>query len=404
MAMSITVAVSAPIQAGLPAPLAGGETKLAGVLPAVESAMLRELIRAGVSDRVVLIEAATNGHLTLARVSFTYSLARSPEPLVALLLRATAIARASLASSPSLDQVHLSGFYQEQGPFDGNRRDATFTAAYRRQDLPGLPNLTRMWMHPALEQANPDALASRAARSAEIARLGVQLETQPAFSGTEGETSADLERRLEGLKRGGLRIGVLYRGSPKQRDLALTFDDGPEPLYTTLLLDTLSRLGLKATFFLIGERVEQFPYLARDIVEAGHELGNHSFHHRNLTRLEPVQVDEELQSTQVAIERATGVTPRFFRPPGGRYNATTLRVAAARRLITIFWTDDPGDYLLFRERVLKMRLLGRVGNGGILLLHTGVDQTIQVLPEATQVLRDRGYALGPVSTLLRTAP
>jgi len=129
--------------------------------------------------------------------------------------------------------------------------------------------------------------------------------------------------------------------------------------------------------------------------------GNHSFHHRNLTRLEPVAVDDELLAAQIAIQTATGQTPRYFRPPGGRYNSSVLRIAASRRLITVFWTDNPADYMLFRESVLQARLLGRVGNGGILLLHIGVDQTIQILPEALRILRSRGFSIGPVSMLLK---
>ncbi len=381
-----------------------GEPKLAGVLPFVESAILRELTRTGLLDRIILIEAATNGRLTIARISFTYGLVGVQDPLLTLTQRAAAIGRAAFTGVPALDQVHLQGFYLEEGYFDGNRRDPTFTAALHRRDLPALIQPARMWMHPALLQVNPEALTARQARRAEVARMTLRLESEPAFSGTVGETAAELEQRLEGLRRGGLRVGTLYRGDPQRRELALTFDDGPEPLYTTLLLDTLDQLGLKATFFLVGQRVEQFPYLARDIAAAGHEFGNHSFHHRNLTRLEPVEVDEELLATQVAIQRATGVTPRYFRPPGGRYDTTVLRVAASRRLITVFWTDNPGDYLQYRERTLEARLLGRVGGGGILLLHTGIDQTIQILPETTRILRGRGFGLGSVSMLLKPGP
>lgn len=401
----VTMAAAAPLPTG-PSAVSpqNGEPKLAGVLPPAEAGIVRELSRSGFADRVVLIEAATNGRLTIARISFTYGLVGVQDPIVALMQRAAAIGRAAFAGVPGLDQVHLQGFYLEQGYFDGNRRDPTFTAAFQRRDLPALTNPARMWMHPALLQVNPEALTAQQARRAEVARMTLRLESEPAFSGTVGETAAELERRLEGLRRGGLRVGALYRGDPQRRELALTFDDGPEPLYTTLLLDTLDRLGLKATFFLIGQRVEQFPYLARDIAAAGHEVGNHSFHHRNLTRLDPVEVDEELLATQVAIQKATGLTPRYFRPPGGRYNATVLRVAASRRLTTVFWTDNPGDYLQYRERTLEARLLGRVGGGGILLLHTGIDQTIQILPETTRILRGRGFALGPVSMLLKPAP
>ncbi len=401
----VTMAAAAPLPM---APSAvspqNGEPKLAGVLPRVESGIVRELSRSGFADRVVLIEAATNGRLTIARISFTYGLVGVQDPLVALMQRAVAIGRAAFAGVPGLDQVHLQGFYLEQGYFDGNRRDPTFTAAFQRRDLPGLTNPARMWMHPALLQVNPEALTAQQGRRAEVARMTLRLESEPAFSGTVGETAAELERRLEGLRRGGLRVGTLYRGDPQRRELALTFDDGPEPLYTTLLLDTLDQLGLKATFFLIGQRVEQFPYLARDIAAAGHEFGNHSFHHHNLTRLDPVEIDEELLATQVAIQKATGLTPRYFRPPGGRYNTTVLRVAASRRLITVFWTDNPGDYLQYRERTLEARVLGRIGGGGILLLHTGIDQTIQILPETTRILRGRGFTLGRVSMLLKPAP
>ncbi len=400
-----TMAAAAPFStAPSPASPPYGEPNLAGVLPSVESAILRELTRDGLVERIALIEAATNGRLTIARISFAYGLAGPADPLAALMHRTAAIGRAAFASVPALDQVHLQGFYLEQGYFDGNRRDPTFTAAFQKRDLPTLTNPARMWMHPALLQVSPEALAAQQARRAEVARLTLRLESEPAFSGTAGETAAELEHRLEGLRRGGLHVGTLYRGDPRRRELALTFDDGPEPLYTTLLLDTLDQLGLKATFFLIGQRVEQFPYLARDIVAAGHELGNHSFHHRNLARMNPVQVDEELLATQVAIEQATGVTPRYFRPPGGRYNATVLRVAASRQLITVFWTDNPADYLQFPERTLEARVLGRVGGGGILLLHTGIDQTIQILPETTRILHSRGFVLGPVSMLLRPAP
>ena len=107
--------------------------------------------------------------------------------------------------------------------------------------------------------------------------------------------------------------------------MALTFDDGPFPIYTTLLLDTLDRLHLTATFFLIGEQVEQYPYFAQAIARAGHEIGNHSFHHPNLTQLAAQAVEDELRRTQEVITAVTGQTPRYFRPPGGDYNDTVLR-------------------------------------------------------------------------------
>jgi peptidoglycan/xylan/chitin deacetylase (PgdA/CDA1 family) len=401
LVLIVSVPPAAPGPAPTPTPAVQALPRLAGVLPPVEAAILREFARAGLADRVVRIEAATNDRLTLARVSFTYGLRGVPDPLTALTQHVTAMARTALTGVPRLDGIHFQGFYHEAGWFNGRRRDPTFTAAYDRRDLPGLANTDRVWIHPALATVSPEALGAHTAARASLAQVAAELELSPAFAGTVTETERELTQRLEGLRRGGVRQGVLYRGDPDRRELALTFDDGPEALYTTLLLDTLDRLRLRATFFLVGQRVEQFPYLARDIARAGHELGNHSFFHRRLPSLRPEEIDEEIQATQAVVRRVTGLTPRFFRPPGGRYNAMVLRVAAARHLVTVFWTDDPADYAQPGEDVLRLRVLGRVTNGGILLLHTGIDQTIQVLPAVTGRLRERGFSLGPASMFLR---
>lgn len=152
--------------------------------------------------------------------------------------------------------------------------------------------------------------------------------------------------------------------------------------------------------FLVGHRVQQYPYFARAIIARGHDPANHTFHHANLTRLSPAEVADEIASTQDVISSVTGRLPRYFRPPGGDYNATVLRVAANLGLVTVFWTDDPADYALLGPQVLETRLLGRISNGGILLLHQGVEDTIRILPAVAEILGRRGYAIVDVRTLV----
>jgi peptidoglycan/xylan/chitin deacetylase (PgdA/CDA1 family) len=209
--------------------------------------------------------------------------------------------------------------------------------------------------------------------------------------------------RLRGHLLGQRVGGKLYRGSPRRRAVALTFDDGPTPLYTSLLLDTLNRLRLHATFFLVGRRVEQYPYFASAVVQAGHELGNHSYAHRSLVGLPPDRVRGDLQRAQRVLLRATGRTPKLFRPPGGRYDRTVVEVASDLGMLTVLWTDDPGDYEGLGIRRLQTRLLSRVYSGGILLLHQGVPDTVRVLPTAWQVLQRHGYAVTTVTGLFPAA-
>jgi len=193
---------------------------------------------------------------------------------------------------------------------------------------------------------------------------------------------------------------VIFRGDPSRREVAITFDDGPFPIYTTLLLDTLARLGIKATFFLVGEQVQHYPYLAQATVRAGHEIGNHTFHHVRLSQLPEQQIEDEITRAQEVITEVTGVRPRYFRPPGGKFAFPVLRAASALGLTTVFWTANSGDYEHPGMAVLEGKILGRVGSGGILLLHEGVAQTIRVLPHATAMLRQRGLTPTSLSDLL----
>jgi peptidoglycan/xylan/chitin deacetylase (PgdA/CDA1 family) len=370
-----------------------------GRLPDAETIVWHGLTRAGNATGVAAVEVLTNGRLTIAGIKLTYRLLGVSDPAGRLRRRAAAAAAAAFTAVPALDQVHVSGFYLEDGVFDYRRRDVTFSAAFRRQDLADLA-AARFWVHPALQAATVDERI----RMLETRRYPPEpgrAAPEPAgvFAGIATEWPGPAQRLETPMRR--LPTRVIFRGSPTARAVALTFDDGPDPIYTTLLLDTLDHLGLRATFFLIGDRVEAFPYFARDIAAAGHELGNHSFHHVNLARLPLLDLDREIGATQQIIEQTTGAAPRYFRPPGGHYNRGVLQTASAHGLTTVFWTDNPADYTLAGTAALQAKLLGRASNGGIILLHQGVDEMLRVLPHAVDALRQRGLAVVPIGALPR---
>jgi peptidoglycan-N-acetylglucosamine deacetylase len=198
-----------------------------------------------------------------------------------------------------------------------------------------------------------------------------------------------------------LHYAKLIRGDQQKRDIALTFDDGPHPAYTPQLLAILKRYDVKATFFVVGEMALKNPELIRAEKAAGHELGNHTFHHVNLTKIPISEVAIEWQACQDAIKSITGDTMRFCRPPGGDYDAQVIQSAMALHLTTVLWTDDPGDYASPGAQVIEVRILAQrnIENGGIILLHDGVQQTVDVLPQIIENLRARGFRFVTLSQM-----
>ena len=125
---------------------------------------------------------------------------------------------------------------------------------------------------------------------------------------------------------------------------ALTFDDGPHAQGTPAVLDVLADAHVSATFFLVGEQIARNPSLPREIVAAGHGIGLHCDRHRNLLRLAPWQVREDIARAQAAIEDTTGLTPALYRPPYGVLNATALKLARERGWRTLLWSQWGRDW------------------------------------------------------------
>lgn len=196
-------------------------------------------------------------------------------------------------------------------------------------------------------------------------------------------------------------FGSVLRTIPGQgRRVALTFDDGPNPGATPLILDALASEGVPATFFVLGKAAERWPDLVRRAAGEGHQIGNHGYAHRKLHLRPPAEVRRDLELGTSAIERACGVRPRFFRAPHGFRNPWVTPIARSLGQRTVGWTlgvwdsDRPGVGEIAR------RVLEGVRPGTIVLLHDGdgydLDgdrvQTARALPAIIEELRRRGYS------------
>jgi peptidoglycan/xylan/chitin deacetylase (PgdA/CDA1 family) len=191
--------------------------------------------------------------------------------------------------------------------------------------------------------------------------------------------------------------------------VALTFDDGPDPVHTPRVLELLGRAHVRGTFFLVGERAVRAPEVARAIVAAGHELGNHTWSHRSLWVCSPRETEREIRRGDEAIASITGRRPRYFRPPWGMVNLAMFPVL--RRLGTpcVFWSLQTEGLRRCPPDRMVDRMIRGVRPGTIVDLHDadGVPgaggRLIQALPTMLEGLRAEGYELVSLGELLAGA-
>jgi peptidoglycan/xylan/chitin deacetylase (PgdA/CDA1 family) len=190
---------------------------------------------------------------------------------------------------------------------------------------------------------------------------------------------------------------VLKRGNAARAEIALTFDDGPYPPFTAQILDTLRSYNVSATFFCIGQQVQQFPELVEQAHRAGHLVENHTWSHRALpTLVNEQEIAGELARCSEAIRGAAGVQPGFFRPPQGEYDEQVLSHARAFGLITTLWDSNPCDWMQPPPDAdsIARHVIEHARNGSIVLLHDGGgdrSQTVAALPRIIQELMQQKY-------------
>jgi peptidoglycan/xylan/chitin deacetylase (PgdA/CDA1 family) len=197
----------------------------------------------------------------------------------------------------------------------------------------------------------------------------------------------------------------ICRGDHSRRCVALTFDDGPDARSTPALLDWLRETGVAAAFFCVGKRVAANPELAARIVREGHLLENHSFAHSNFTNFFGVaRLRREMEQTQSAIQEATGVAPKLFRPPMGLSNPRVFRAARSLGLTVVGWSARGLDTKLTEPERIAARITRRLGPGAIILLHDGnipAERLVVTVKLLLAKLRERGYEVVRLDRMLK---
>lgn len=160
-------------------------------------------------------------------------------------------------------------------------------------------------------------------------------------------------------------------GAPALKQIALTYDDGPNDPHTLKLMDVLEKDGVRATFFLIGRYVDRRPDIVRDLLQAGHVLGNHTYTHPHLALSGAVQTRIQLEECQRAIQDATGESPRLFRPPFGGRRPHTFRIARSLGLEPVMWNVTSWDWKVPPAAKIVETCSRRMRGGDVILLHDG---------------------------------
>lgn len=183
--------------------------------------------------------------------------------------------------------------------------------------------------------------------------------------------------------------------------IAITFDDGPHGTNTPRLLDMLKQRKLRATFFMVGQCVAEYPAIVKRMVAEGHEVANHSWSHPQLSSMTEASVREQLQKTHDAIIAACGVAPKTMRPPFGAFTARQRAWSHGEwGYRCILWDVDPLDWKVRNAEHVKNEILKRAVPGSIILAHDIHKTTIDAMPETLDGLLAKGFKFATVTELL----
>ncbi len=193
-----------------------------------------------------------------------------------------------------------------------------------------------------------------------------------------------------------------------EKVVALTFDDGPNPVYTEKILAVLAEEQVQATFFVVGEQARKHPALVRKTAQAGHEIGNHSDRHGDVMRMSRAELSDDLARANQAIAQATGRPPRYFRPPHGFRDPLVLAEAERQGLTLVNWSVICRDWMNPGVDVLVERVQQAVAPGAIILLHDGDglkqasprEQTVEATRVIIRSLKAQGYRFVTLSEVL----
>jgi peptidoglycan-N-acetylglucosamine deacetylase len=198
---------------------------------------------------------------------------------------------------------------------------------------------------------------------------------------------------------------IVYSIQTHKKVVALTFDDGPHPIYTYQLLDILNKYHVKATFFMVGASMKKYPLIVKQVVAKGHSIGNHTYTHPfNMAACSKAQINKELTNCQATIKKLVGQRSFIFRPPRGLFNKKVVEIARKNGYLMVLWSIC-GDSRRAKSPELMARMVTKsIHNGDIILLHDGTFDSRWKDVEATQLIIEallkKGYQFVTIPQLL----
>lgn len=195
---------------------------------------------------------------------------------------------------------------------------------------------------------------------------------------------------------------LIVRGNISKKQIALTYDTGFEDSETSSILDVLKKHNVKCTFFTTGVWAKKFPELINRIVSEGHELGNHTLDHPDMTKISYSDMIRTVVSGEKAIEEVSGIKTTLFRQPYGHFNKEVLKaVGEVGYRYSIYWTIDTIDWELPPVQTIVNRILGKLKNGAIVLMHIAGNNTAQATDRVIINLEARGYKIVTISEIMK---
>lgn len=188
-----------------------------------------------------------------------------------------------------------------------------------------------------------------------------------------------------------------FPASDERKKIALTFDDGPHPVYTQQMLNLLKERQVPATFFLLGQNVEEYGDLVKEIADEGHLIGNHTYHHVQITTLSTEQAYEEIDETSRLIEELTGQGTEYVRPPFGTWNEG---LEAELDLIPVMWTIDTLDWTTGNVDWIVNQVVKNAEENDIILMHDSYRSTVQAVDRIITLLEADGFEFVTVDQVI----
>lgn len=208
-----------------------------------------------------------------------------------------------------------------------------------------------------------------------------------------------------------MRSGTFYHLNTKEKVVALTFDDGPSPIWTPRILEALKKSGIKATFFMLGKHVQDYPDIARRVAQDGHDIGIHSYNHQNLIYSKKEEVARDITYTALIIKNITGKTTMLFRPPKAWLSKREKKQLKKLGYEIILWSLNSKDWVTFDDKYIIRYILRHIQPGDIILFHDSGgalrieggnrSETVSTIPILAEKLRERGYRFATITELLK---